>query len=74
MKNPVHGSGDKLKTVPIFKDIIITLGFSAIVINLLMNIFYFLFLISGKLKNMPLLLPVINFIFLLVQICYFFFY
>jgi len=73
MKSPVNGSGDKLKAVPIFKDLIITLGFSAIVINLLMNIFFILFLVSGKLKNTPLLLPVINFIFLFVQIYYFFF-
>lgn len=74
MKKPVNGAGDKLIAVPFLKDLVVTLGFSAIAINLLMNIFYFLFLIRGKLKNTPLLLPVINFIFLLVQIFYFFFY
>ena len=74
MKKPVSGAGDKLIAVPFLKDLVITLGFSAIAINLLMNIFYFLFLIRGKLKNMPLLLPVVNFIFLIVQIFYFFFY
>ncbi len=74
MKKPVSGAGDKLIAVPILKDLVITLGFSAIAINLLMNIFYFLFLMRGKLKNMSLLLPVINFIFLVAQIFYFFFY
>ena len=74
MKKPVSGAGDKLIAVPFLKDLVITLGFSAIAINFLMNIFYFLFLMRGRLKSMPLLLPVINFIFLLVQIFYFFFY
>jgi hypothetical protein len=74
MKKPVSGAGDKLIAVPFLKDIVITLGFSAIAINMLMNIFYFIFLASRKLKNMSLLLPVVNFIFLIVQIFYFFFY
>src|ERR1035437_9299212 len=74
MRKPVSGSGDKLIAVPFLKDLIITLGFSAIVINLLMNIFCFLFLIRGKIKSIPLWLPVVNFIFLILQIFYFFFY
>lgn len=74
MKKPVSGAGDRLIGVPFLKDLVITLGFSAIAINLLMNVFYFLFLMRGKLKNMPLLLPVINFMFLIVQVFYFFFY
>lgn len=74
MKKPVSGAGDRLIAVPFLKDLVITLGFSAIAINLLMNVFYFLFLMRGKLKNMPLLLPVINFMFLIVQVFYFFFY
>ncbi len=74
IKKPVSGAGDKLIALPFLKDLVITLGFSAIAINLLMNVFYFIFLMRGKLKNMSLLLPVINFIFLVVQIFYFFFY
>ena len=74
MKKSVSGAGDRLIAVPFLKDLVITLGFSAIAINLLMNVFYFLFLMRGKLKNMPLLLPVINFMFLIVQLFYFFFY
>lgn len=74
MKKPVSGAGDRIIAIPFLKDLVITLGFSAIAINLLMNVFYFLFLMRGKLKNMPLLLPVINFMFLIVQVFYFFFY
>ena len=75
LKQPVDSnSPDRVVAVPYFKDLIITLGVCAIVINLLMNIFYLLFLLRGKVKNVPVWLPVINFIFLLVQIFYFFFY
>ena len=74
MKKPVTGSAGKVVAVPFLKDLIITLGMCAIIINLLMNFFYFLFLVRGKIKNMPLWLPVINFMFLILQIFYFFFY
>jgi hypothetical protein len=74
MKKPVTGAGDTVVAVPFFKDLIITLGMCAIVINLLMNIFYVLFLLRGKLKGVPMWLPVINFLFLAGQIFYFFFY
>ncbi|HUS02798.1 MAG TPA: hypothetical protein VMY77_13770 [Chitinophagaceae bacterium] len=74
LKKPVIGTGDRVVAVPYFKDLIITLGICAIIINGLMNIFYLLFLLRGKMKNMPVWLPVINFIFLILQIFYFFFY
>ena len=74
LKKPVTGTGDRIVAVPYFKDLIITLGICAIVINLLMNIFYLLFLLRGRRKDMPVWLPVINFIFLVVQVFYFFFY
>ena len=73
MKKPVSGSGDKLVGVPLFKDLVITLGVSAIVINLLMNVFYVLFLVRGRSNNIPVWLPLINFLFLVVQVIYFFF-
>jgi hypothetical protein len=60
--------------MPFAKDLIITLGFSAIIINFLMNIFYFIFLVRGKLKGANVWLPLINFIFLIIQILYFFIY
>lgn len=74
LKKTVAASADKVIDVPFFKDLIITLGVSAIIINLLMNIFYVLFLVRGKMKSIPVWLPVINFMFLILQIIYFFFY
>jgi hypothetical protein len=75
MRKPVDTSAtDRVVEVPFFKDLIITLGFCAIIINLLMNIFYFLFLVRGKLKGIRLWLPLVNFLFLIVQVYYFFFY
>ena len=75
MRKPVDTSAtDQIVGIPFFKDLIIVLGVSAIIINLLMNIFYFLFLIRGKLKGLPLWLPVANFIFLIIQVFYFFIY
>src|SRR5688500_17586811 len=75
LQQPVDSSSpERVVTVPYFKDLIITLGVCAIIINLLMNIFYLILLLRGKTKNMPVWLPLINFIFLLVQIFYFFFY
>jgi hypothetical protein len=68
------GPSDQLVSVPILKDLIITLGICAIAINLLVNIFYLVFLLRGKFKAMHLWLPTVNFIFLIVQIVYFFFY
>ena len=74
MKKPVTGSADNVVAVPFLKDLIITLGMCAIIINLLMTVFCVLFLVRGKLNASPAWLPLVNFIFLLVQIFYFFFY
>lgn len=75
MRKPVDTAAvDRVVEVPFFKDLIITLGFCAIIINLLVNIFYFLFLVKGKLKTKQVWLPLINFIFLVVQFFYFFVY
>ena len=74
LKKPVHEAAtDRVVAVPFLKDLVIVLGISAIVINILMNIFCFLFLVRGKHKNIPAWLPVINFMFLIVQLIYFFF-
>jgi hypothetical protein len=74
MQKVVTGSADNMVPVPIFKDLIIILGMCAIVINLLMNIFYVFFLLRGRMKGIKPWLPLINFLFLLAQIFYFFFY
>ena len=73
LKKAAAGSPDRVVAVPYFKDLIIILGVCAIIINFLMNIFYFIFLIRAKLKNMQLWLPAVNFVFLIVQVIYFFF-
>jgi hypothetical protein len=71
-KKAINGvTSDMLGQLPIFKELIILLGFCAIAINLLMNIFYFLLLLRGKHKNIPGWLPLINFLFLVVQVLYF---
>src|SRR5688572_25000895 len=73
MSKPVNTqAANRVVDVPFFKDLIIVLGVSAIIINLLMNIFYFL--LRGKLKGIPIWLPVVNFIFLIIQVFYFFIY
>ncbi len=73
-KKPVYASAEEVIAVPFIKDLIIILGFCAIIINILTNIFFVLILIRGKLRAAPLWLPVVNFIFLLLQIFYFFVY
>lgn len=63
---------DKLITVPYVENTIIVLGVSAIVINLIMNIFYFIFLVRGKINQLTLWIVLVNFIFLILQVAYFF--
>jgi len=54
------------------KELIVILGFTAIIINLIAVIIYFIFLLSGKLKQLPTWLVLTNFLFLLLQFYYFF--
>jgi energy-converting hydrogenase Eha subunit A len=72
IRKPADVSGDRVVNFPFFKDLIITLGFTAIFINLIMNIIYFILLLSRKTNLLPKWLIVFNFIFLLLQIYYFF--
>ena len=71
-KNAVATTTDKVIDIPFFKDLIITLGVSAVLINVIMNIVYVLFM-RKKMKGRSLWLPLVNFIFLVSQIFYFFF-
>src|ERR1700712_1269410 len=73
LKNPVHATGDKVLAVPLLKELIITLGFTAIIINLIMNIIYLFILISGRIKQLPRWLTVTNGLFFLLQLYYFFY-
>ncbi len=59
--------------VPFLKDLIIILGVSAIVINLLMCIVYSVVVITGRQKILPKWLVILNFLFLILQFLYFFY-
>ena len=71
---PAAQGGEALQSVPLFKDIIITLGIIAIVLNIALAIIYLIFLFSGKISRVPRWLVLINILFLLVQVYYFFFF
>lgn len=72
-KKPGTTTPGVVEAIPFFKNLIITLGFSAIVINLIMCLVYVLFLVAGKKNLVPVWLAVINFIFLVIQFYFFFF-
>ncbi len=71
---PVEAGSDALQAVPILKDLIITLGIIAILINIALAIVYIIFLLSGKLKLVAQWLVFSNILFLLIQVYYFFFF
>jgi hypothetical protein len=71
-KQPVKSASGTVLHVPFAKELIITLGFTAIIINMIMNIVYLFVLSSGRLKALPRWLIITNFLFLLLQFCYFF--
>jgi hypothetical protein len=65
-------NNDKVMPVPYLKDIVITLGISAILINLIMCIVYAVVVITGRQKLLPKWLVIVNFLFLIFQFVYFF--
>jgi hypothetical protein len=71
-RGPVKVAPGTVIHVPLAKEIIIILGFTAIIINLLMNIAYLIFALTGKNTILPRWLVAANFVFLLLQFCYFF--
>ncbi|MEO9020737.1 MAG: hypothetical protein ABI237_12390 [Ginsengibacter sp.] len=73
-KKPPTVGTEALGAIPFFKDLIIILGFSAIVINLIMCFIYLVFIIAKKTLPMPQWLTIVNLIFLPVQFYFFFFY
>ena len=64
---------DIIQRVPFFKELIITLGFSAIIVNLLMCLSYAIIFGIGKKHLLPKWLTPVNFIFLIAQFYFFFF-
>lgn len=72
-KAATGGDKNMVDTIPFFKSLVITLGFSAIIINLIMCLVYGIILGMSKKYLLPKWLPLINFIFLIVQFYFFFF-
>lgn len=70
--SPSVSEGEGIPELNFFKNIIITLGFSAIIINVLMCLTYAIVLIIGKKKLLPKWLALINFLFLIFQFYFFF--
>lgn len=69
----VAPGADKVVAVSYLKDVIITLGISAIIINLLMCIVYSVIVIIGRQRLLPKWLVIVNFLFLILEFLYFFF-
>ena len=69
---PKESGGEGIPELNFFKNIVITLGFSAIVINLIMCIVYAILLVMGRKRILPKWLALINFSFLIFQIYFFF--
>ncbi|HZI69189.1 MAG TPA: hypothetical protein VFD44_05745 [Hanamia sp.] len=69
--NATPGTVTKL---PFFKDLVIILGFLAIVINLVMCITYLVVFALKKKLVLPKWLTIVNIVFLPIQFFYFFFY
>lgn len=67
-----NGSQDSIVAIPFFKNLIIVLGFSAIVINLIMCIVYLVAVLSKRSFLLPKWLAAINFAFLVIQFYFFF--
>lgn len=70
---PGSGAKDIVFPIPFFKDVIIILGFSAIVVNSLMCLTYAFFVLSGKSRLLPKWVALLNFLFILVEFYFYFF-
>ena len=72
-RKPVTGSTEAIAPVSYLKDIIITLGVAAIIINIIVCIVYSVLIIIGKQKLIPKWLAIVNCLFLILQFLYFFY-
>ena len=71
-KKAIVGGRDTVVAIPFFKDLIIVLGISAIFINFVMCAVYLFVIIGKRFFLLPKWLPIINFIFLIVEFYFFF--
>ncbi|MEO8414080.1 MAG: hypothetical protein ABI472_10485 [Ginsengibacter sp.] len=72
-RKPATQAVDTVAAVSYFKDVIITLGVLAIIINLLMCLVYSVVVITGRQKLLPRWLAIVNLLFLILQFLYFFY-
>ena len=72
-QKPVTQGTDRAVPVSYFKDIIITLGISAIIVNLLMCMVYSVIVVLGRQRILPKWLAIVNVLFLILQFLYFFY-
>lgn len=71
-KKEISGSKDTVVALPFFKDLIIILGFSAIVVNLVVCVVYLVNILMKTTFRIPKWIAIANFVFLIVQIYFFF--
>ncbi|MEO8961580.1 MAG: hypothetical protein ABI325_06855 [Ginsengibacter sp.] len=71
-KQTIGSSAAGISAIPFLKNLIIILGFSAIIINLAMCIAYLVAILAKKYFLFPKWLAAINFVFLIIQVYFFF--
>jgi len=69
----VTGTPGTVVSLPFLKDLIVILGFSAIVINLVMCIIYVIIFAVKKIVVLPVWVSIVNVCFLIFEFYYFFF-
>ncbi|MEP6584549.1 MAG: hypothetical protein ABJA90_09795 [Ginsengibacter sp.] len=69
----VTSGRDTIVAVPFLKNLVIVLGVSAIIVNLLICMVYAVIVVLGKQQIIPKWLAVVNVLFFIFQIFYFFF-
>jgi hypothetical protein len=72
-KKAVAAGPGTVVAFPFFKDLVIILGFLAIIINLLMCLVYLIILLRNKIIFLPKWLTITNAVFLLAEFYFFFF-
>ena len=72
-RKPVTGRKDTVVAVSYVKDVIITLGAGALIINSIMCVVYAILIVAGKQRMIPKWLAMVNCLFLILQFLYFFY-
>lgn len=73
-KTEPAGTGkDSVQVISWFKNTVIILGVSAIVINLILCLVYAIMIVAGRQRLLPKNLVILNFLFFLFQLYFYFF-